>query len=431
MKRKTMLAALAVFVMTTAQAETWSYQDCLNYARQHNISLQKSKLNEQSSDYDLEAAQAQWQPTLDFATSQNYTNTPWANGSNKNVYASSYGLNAGWTVWDGGVRQNDIKSAKLKQSIDALATEDISRTLETDLLQVYINILYAKENIEIYKEAVALSEKQTERAKALMESGRLSKVDYAQLKAQLEQDNYALVNAQGTYDSRRMELKKLLELGISDDITLEDVNWTADEVLALLPTMESTYELAVGNDVQLQSLDLEKEDAEIAIKTAKAGKLPKISLNAGIGTSYISGGQSFASQIKHGVNENIGLSLSIPLLDNKKTKVAVAKANINSLNADLDKISRETELAQSVESWYIDARAAQARFAAAEEQVNAASISNDYVNEQFNVGLAVTVELMNAHNTLLEAKHSQLQAKYMAMLGKKMIGYYRTTKVDM
>jgi outer membrane protein TolC len=58
-------------------------------------------------------------------------------------------------------------------------------------------------------------------------------------------------------------------------------------------------------------------------------------------------------------------------------------------------------------------------------------VSNDYVNEQFNVGLAVTVELMNAHNTLLEAKHSQLQAKYMAMLGKKMIGYYRTTKVDM
>ncbi len=426
-----MLTALAAFVMISAQAETWSYQDCLNYARQHNISLQKSKLNELSSDYDLEAAQAQWQPTLDFATSQNYTNTPWANNSSKNVYASSYGLNAGWTLWDGGVRQNDIKSAKLRQSIDALATEDISRNLETDLLQVYINILYAKENIGIYEEAVTLSQKQTERAKALMESGRLSKVDYAQLKAQLEQDNYALVNAQGTYDSRRMELKKLLELGISDDITLQDVDWSADEVLALLPTMESTYELAVDNDVQMQSLDLEKEDADLAVKTAKAGKLPKISLNAGIGTSYISGGQAFGTQLKQGINENIGLSLSIPIFDNKKTKVAVAKANITSLNADLDKVSRETELAQSVESWYIDARAAQSRFAAAQEQVNAAQISNDYVNEQFNVGLAVTVELMNAHNTLLEAKHSLLQAKYMAMLGKKMIGYYRTTKVDM
>jgi outer membrane protein len=425
-----MLTALAFFVMTSAFGETWSYQDCLTYARRHNISLQKSKLNEQSSDYDLEAAQAQWQPTLDFATNQSFTNTPWAD-KNKNVYSSSYGLNAGWTVWDGGVRSNDIKSAKLRQSIDALATEDISRNLETDLLQVYINILYAKENIDIYQEAVALSQKQTERAKALMESGRLSKVDYAQLKAQLEQDNYALVNAQGTYDSRRMELKKLLELGITNDITLEDVNWTSEEVLEALPSIESTYELALYNDVQMQSLDLEKEDAEIAVKTAKAGRLPKISLNAGIGTSYISPGTGFGTQLKKGVNENIGLTLSVPILDNKKTKVAVAKANINMLNADLDKISRETELAQSVESWYIDARAAQSRFAAAEEQVNAAAVSNEYVNEQFNVGLAVTVELMNAHNTLLEAKHSLLQAKYMAMLGKKMIGYYRTTKVDM
>jgi outer membrane protein len=430
MKRKSMLAALAFFVMATAQGETWSYQDCLSYARLHNISLQKSKLTEQSSDYDLEAAQAQWQPTLDFATNQSYTNTPWAN-TNKNVYASSYGLNAGWTVWDGGVRSNDIKSAKLRKSIDALATEDISRNLETDLLQVYINILYAKENIDIYQEAVALSQKQTERAKALMESGRLSKVDYAQLKAQLEQDNYALVNAQGTYDSRRMELKKLLELGITNDITLEDVNWTSQEVLEALPSIESTYELALSNDVQMQSLDLEKEDAELAVKTAKAGKLPKISLSAGVGTSYVSSGAAFGTQLKKGVNENIGLTLSVPIFDNKKTKVAVAKANINMLNADLDKISRETELAQSVESWYIDARAAQSRFAAAEEQVNAAAVSNEYVNEQFNVGLAVTVELMNAHNTLLEAKHSLLQAKYMAMLGKKMIGYYRTTKVDM
>jgi outer membrane protein len=431
MKRKSMLAALAFFVMTTAQGETWSYQDCLSYARQHNISLQKSKLSELSSDYDLEAAQAQWQPTLDFATTQNYTNTPWGAKGSKNVYASSYGLNAGWTVWDGGVRSNDIKSAKLRQSIDALATEDISRSLETDLLQVYINILYAKENIGIYQEAVELSQKQTERAKALMESGRLSKVDYAQLKAQLEQDNYALVNAQGTYDTRRMELKKLLELGINNDITLEDVDWTSEEVLALLPSMESTYELAVNNDPQMQSLDLEKEDAEIAIKTAKAGKLPKISLNAGIGTSYISSGAAFGTQLKQGMNENIGLSVSVPIFDNKKTKVAVAKANITSLNADLDKISRETTLAQDVEGWYIDARAAQSRYSAAEEQVNAATISNDYVNEQFNLGLAVTVELMNAHNTLLEAKHSLIQAKYMAMLGKKMIGYYRTTKVDM
>jgi outer membrane protein len=424
------VASLAALIGLTTFAETWSYKDCLDYALSHNISLEKLRLSEVTGEYDLEAAEATWYPTLDFSTNHVYTNSPMASRQ-KNVYAGSVGLDAGWTLYDGGARKNNIKSAKLRTSIDRLATEDKMRSLQTDLLQVYMNILYARENIEVYREAVNLSQQQTDRAEQLMKAGKLSKVDYAQLKAQLEQDNYALINAQGTYDSRRMELKKLLELGISTDITLVDVDWTSEQILAQLPEMEQTYQLAVENDAQLQGLNLETEAADLAIKTAKAGRLPKISLNAGVGTAYTSTGSSLGTQLKQSFNENIGLSLSIPIFDQKKNKVAIAKAKVDALNADLDIKSRENDLAQDVESWYIDVRAAQARYSAAQEQVEAASVSNEYVNEQFKLGLAVTVELVNAHNTLLEARHSLIQAKYMAMLGKKMISYYRTTKVEL
>ena len=195
---------------TLSAQQQWSYRECVNYAKEHNISLQKSRLLEESASYDLEAAQAQWQPSLDFATTQGLTNTPWKNGD-KNTYSSNYGFNAGWTVWNGGQRENTIKRNKLQTEISKLNTTDIMRTIETDLLQVYLNILYAKESIAIYEEAANLSKHQTERAEQLMLSGKLSRVDYAQLASQYEQDKYALVNAQGIYDTRRMELKKLLE----------------------------------------------------------------------------------------------------------------------------------------------------------------------------------------------------------------------------
>lgn len=90
----------------------WTYADCVSYAREHNISLQKSRLSEETSAYNLEEAKAQWQPTLDFATSHAYANYPWGEG-NKNGYNSSYGLNAGWTVWNGGERENTIKRNRL------------------------------------------------------------------------------------------------------------------------------------------------------------------------------------------------------------------------------------------------------------------------------------------------------------------------------
>lgn len=433
MKTKILTTSLSIVLTTiplSADDDVWSYAECVDYARAHNINLQKLRLNEQTAEYNIEEAQAQWQPSLDFSTSHGYTNMPWGN-STKNSYNGQIGLNAGWTVWNGGEREKNIERNKLNAEISQIDTADALRTLETDLLQVYLNILYARENILIYEEAEKLSAAQAERMKALMESGRASKVDYAQLKAQNEQDKYNLVNAIGTYDTRRMELKKLLELGIDKNVELADIEITAEQILAKLPSMDDSFKLAVENDLQLQSLKLEQEGAELDVDIAKAQGRPNISLNAGFGTGYYAPGGAFGDQLKQAWNENIGLSLSIPILDNKRTKMAVARAKVQELSTQLDTDQRYTDLAQAVESWYIDTRSAQSRYLAAAEQVESAKTSNELTNEQFKLGLVNPIELMTSHNNLLEAQQSLLQAKYMALLGQKMIEYYRTTKVTL
>jgi len=430
MRQHIITAMLVCCGAITADAETWSYRDCVDYAREHNISLRKSRLNEEISLCNLEESKAQWQPTLDFATSHGFTNMPFGNDS-KNSYSSSYGLNAGWTVWNGGDRENNIKRSELQTRIDRVNTENIMRTIETDLLQVYINILYAKESISIYEEAEKLSRAQAERASALMDAGRISRVDYAQLKAQYEQDCYNLVNARGTYDNRCMEMKKLLELGIDTDIELQDVEWTTEQVLALLPDMTESYRLATITDLQLKGLEMEIDGTDLDIAIAKASGSPRLSLNAGIGTSYVAPGLTFGTAMKQNLNETIGLTLSVPILDNKKTKTAVARAKVQKINAQLDIDSRHTELARTIENWYIDVRSSQSRYEAAVDQLSSAKLSNELSNEQFNLGLVNPVELMTAHNNLVEANHTLIQAKYMTMLGKKMIEFYRTAKISL
>lgn len=425
-----MITVMLSLAAISGTARTWTYSDCVEYAREHNISLQKSRLTEESSEYSLEEAKAQWQPTLDFATSHSVTNYPWGEGT-KNSYNSSYGLNAGWTVWNGGQRENNIKQSKLRTEINRLTTGDMMRTLETDLLQVYINILYARESIGIYEEAAKVSHAQSERARQLMEAGKMSKVDYAQLNAQYEQDNYALVNAQSTYDTRRMELKQLLELGIDAEISLADVEWTAAQVLAELPPITESYRMALDTDLRIKALEIEKSSSDLDIAIAKAGYMPKISLNAGVGTGYYAPGNSFGTSMKQGWNESLGLTLSIPILDNKKTKTAVAKARVAQLDAQLDINQRQTDIAQLVENWYIDTRSAQSRYAAAETQLESARLSDELTNERFNLGYVNTVELMTAHNSYIEAQHTLLQAKYIAMLGQKMVEFYRNATVTL
>lgn len=433
MNRRIVTSAIlttAITLSVFAEGEVWNYAECVDYARTHNISLQKLRLNEQTSQYALEEAQAQWQPTLDFNTTHGFTNMPWGNG-NKNAYNGQLGLNAGWTVWNGGERENSIKRDKLNTEINALDTQDAIRTIETDLLQVYLNILYAREAIAIYEEAEKLSAAQADRMYQLMEAGRASKVDYAQLKAQHQQDQYNLVNAQGTYDTRRMELKKLLELGIDRDVQLADVEVTAQQILASLPPIDESYKLAVVTDLKLKGLELEEDGADLDVEIAKASGRPKISLNAGVGTGYYAPGGAFGEQLKQAWSENVGLTLSVPILDNKRTKTAVARAKIQKLNAQLDSDQRLTDLAQAVENWYIDTRSAQSRYRAAVEQLESAQTSNELTNEQFKLGLINPIELMTAHNNLIEAQQALLQSKYMALLGQKMIEYYRTSTVSL
>lgn len=433
MKRKiitTFALTMVTFGVAHAADEVWSLADCVDYAKSHNISVQKFRLNEQSSEYNLEEAKAKWQPSLDFNTTHGYTNMPWGS-SNKNTYNGQIGLNAGWTVWNGGERENNIKRNKLNIEISKLETEDALRTLETDLLQVYLNILYAREAICIYEEAEKLSDAQAERMRELMEAGRASKVDYTQLKAQHQQDQYNLVNARGTYDTRRMELKKLLELGIDREVSLADVEITAQQVLAELPPMEESYRLALDTDVKLKEMGLQEKGAELDVAIAKASGRPKISLNAGIGTGYNAPGAAFGVSLKQAWSENIGLTLAIPILDNKKRKTAVALAKVQQLNTQLDAEQRQTDLAQAVENWYIDTRSAQSRYIAAELQLESAKASNELTNEQFNLGLVNTIELMTAHNNLVEAQQALLQSKFMALLGLKMIEYYRTSTVSL
>lgn len=306
-------AGIILAATATAAADVWTYDNCVDYARAHNINLQKTRLAETTAEADLDEAKAQWQPSLDFATTQGLSNSPWTEGD-KNTYTSSYGLNASWTVWNGGQRENTIRRNRLQSQISRLNTDDALRTLETDLLQVYLNLLYARESIGIYEDALRLSTAQADRTQQLMEAGRASRVDCAQMRSQQEQDNYALVNARGTYDTRRMELKKLLELSIEADIEPADVEWTAEQVLAVLPPIDESYRLALSTDLQLRSLELADESAGLDIAIARSGALPRIALTAGVGTGYNAPGGAFGTSLKRNISESVGLTVSVPIL---------------------------------------------------------------------------------------------------------------------
>lgn len=435
------LSLVAGFQSGFAQAGTeaavlpqnWTYAECVAYAKANNISLKQSVLTQESGNYDLEAAKAQWFPTLDFSTSQGFTNYPRpADGVKKNSYIGQYGLNAGWTIYNGGKRENTIKQKELSNQVNGLEIEAIYNNLETEILVNYLQILYARDAITIAKQTLEVSKAQKERAEQLMKSGKMSKVDYIQLESQFLNDEYSVVSAESNYNSKRLALKKLLELGIEVDLNLPDISFDENEVLQPLPNKTDVYNTAVTWLPDVKSLSVSSEISDLDVKIAKAGYAPQISLNGSVGTNNGSGtGYSFGNQLLNGLNEHIGVTLSIPIFDNKTNKTNVAKANIEKYNTTLKYQSKLNDVAQTVESYYIEAQNAQAKYVSGKKQLKSAELTDELTNEQFKLGLVNTLDLLSSHNTLLSARQELLQSKYMAILNIKMLDFYQNKGITL
>ena len=403
-------------------AAAWTFSQCLDYAYSNNISLQRLVLDNQSDDATLEQSKAQWQPTLGFSTTQGYINyaSPSENQT-ANVYSGSYGLNASWTVFNGNIRRNQIKYDEMQQRISALGIDEQRYTLQTEILSKYLNILYAKE-------AIAIARKNVE---ALMNSGKLSRVDYSQIESQWHTDRYSLTAAETNLASAKMALKSLLELNITTDFDVADIDFDDAEIAAELPRKTTVFETACSWMPALQRYKLAGEAEQYSIDIARGGYYPTVSLNAGVGTSNTSGSGNLGTQLKERLNEQISVTVSVPILDQKKDKTAVARARIARLNADLDYQEAMTSLSQTIEGIYIDAENAQSKYESCAEKLKSASLTDELVNEQFALGLVNTLDLLNAHSSLLTAQQELLQAKYLTILNKRLLNFYQTQQISL
>lgn len=410
----------------------WSFSDCIDWAAANTTSSRRNMLDILQAEQDVLSAKDGWLPSVGFNTRQSYTNFPSAyEGQNGNTYGSTYGISADWTVWDGNLRKYKIESSKLLLSQKYLAEEDQLKTLKLGILEAYMNILYAREAVEIAERTLEVSDAQTKRAYALMESGRTSKVDYAQIESQRAQDEYNLVQANNNLANACLSLKKILELGLTTEMTVKEVKFPDSEVNAPLPDKNAVYSSAMAWLPQFRSNELSKEIYANDIKAAKSTRLPQISLSGGVSTGYTSGGPGWGSQMGHNFNENIGLNLNIPIFDANSAKRAEAKARLSSLDYDLTLKSLSDDLSNTLESLYIDSSNARAGYQAGLSRLEAASLTNDLTSRQFELGLVNPLELLTAHNNLLTARLELLQSKYMSILASKTINFYLTGNVTL
>ena len=438
------MAGLMLMSMPTeCAARQWSLKDCIDYALANNIQLQKAKVQQLSALEDIKQSQSALLPSLSLSTSQNVSYNPWPEQGSamiagnkvqadvkKVYYNGSYSLSGNWTVWNGGQNTNTVKLNKLAAEQARLDSAVTANNVLEQIAQLYVQILYSDEAISVTKESLKTSQANEERGKTMVSVGKMSKADLAQLTAQRAEDEYSIVEDESNLRNYKRQLKQLLQIADNDEFDVVIPSTTDEMALKDVPALNDVYAASLTQRPEIQNAKLGIESSDLSVKIAKAGKMPTVSLNAGLSTSTTSMSQNgWGNQMKNNFTVGGGVSVSIPLFDNRKTKTSVNKAMLQKESYLLDLQDKQTTLYSTVENYWLQAVNNQNKFKAARVSTESAQASYELLSEQFNQGLKNIVELMTGKTNLLQAQQNELQSKYLAILNLNMLDFYRTGEI--
>ena len=428
-----LLAAPAATGQNTSKE--WTLSNCINYALENNIQIRKMQVGVKVNEAIYEQFKSARFPSLNAGCSESFTHQQPLQGdisAQKSSFSGNYFLRSDLTLYNGSKITNSIAQQQINVKSAGLGVTESQNNIELAVTGAYLQILYARESVNNAVNTLSASNAQVEQAKIQYDAGYIAESNYAQIQAQFSSDSYTLVTAQNNLNQQLLSLKQLLELNIGQQLSIYFPELSDSAVLKNIPADQVVYKTALGFMPEIENGQLSINLAEYDIKIAKAGYLPTLSLSASTSTGYTNAvSNGYATQLGDNFYQNAGLSLSIPIFNNRQVKTSIEKARLGLETAQLDYAGTQKDLLSRIESAYLNAISAQSRFQAATEQLKSTNKSYSLIEDQFKLGMKNTVDLITEKTKFLAAQEEYLQAKYTAILNYKLLDFYQQKKIEL
>lgn len=425
------MAAMLVALGAHAQKK-WTLKECIDYAIENNVTLKQVKLKAKSAQEDVKQSRAALLPTVTASTNQGVGYSPFdESGADKTYYSGSYNVNAQWTVWNGGQNTNSLKINKLTAEQSELSVDETSNDIQETVTKLFVQILYMTEAIEVNRQSLETSKKNEERGRTMVEVGKMSKADLAQLTAQRVASEYAIVESETQLSKYKQQLKNELELLEQREFDIAIPTTSDQQALVDIPAMLSVYQAALMQRPEVKNAQLGVESSKLQLKSARAGHLPTVTMSGSASTSTNSMSDvTWGQQMKRGLGLSGSVIVSVPIIDGRKAKTSIRKAKIAEEQAVLSFQNEEDNLYYTIEGLWLDAVNNQQKFISASASVDSEQASYDLLQEQFNLGLKNIVELLSGKDKLLTALQNKLQSKYMTILNIQLLKFYEGKQIN-
>ncbi|MDP6922302.1 MAG: TolC family protein [Lutibacter sp.] len=453
--KATIVALLSLFLCgtITAQETTWSLQDCIEHALQHNLSIKQQELNTALSEEDVVTAKGNFYPSLNASASHNYNFGSYIDTYGGRVSTDSrtnnFSLGSGVTLFNGFRNKYLLEQAKKNLEMAGYDLEEQKNTLMLSIVNAYLNVLLGKESLSIAKEQVLIGKSLVEKERTLVASGVKAQASLLQAEASLAENRQQEVATQNNVDLALLSLAQILQVS-HKGFDIKEVVLNIDAASLIYNDTDLIYKSALGLLPEIKRADLLVENADISLKIAQARNSPTFSLGGSVGSAYqhnqgqedvriiidpetntpVTVPNGFGKQLRDNMGYNIGLSLNIPIFNGFTNRSAIEKAKINQEKAALNVLEREKQVRETVERAYADAKAALNQYIAAEKSLASQRASFNNAQQSFELGSMTSFDFEQVRNGLVNAQASMANAKYNFVFRSTLLEFYLGIPLD-
>lgn len=423
---------LSLLTATTAVAQTpLTLRQCIDRALSRNVQVKVQENTVRSQELALNSERnarlpevaANGSQSFDFGRGLTSDNTY----SNRNTQSTGLNVSASMPLFTGFRIPQRKAQARLNLAAATADLEKLRNDLGIQVAQAYLEALCQQDFHTQALIQLDLSRKQLERIEGLRRAGKASEAEVSEIRSSVAQDELSAVEADNSRRLALLALSQLIEMPTPDSLALCDNQETPAEGMEGSP--QGIYDEAVMGRPEVQAATLRVESAERAIRIARSGYWPSLSLSAGLGSSFYhtSGfaNNSFGRQMRDNFSKAIGISLSIPIFDRFSARNAIRQARI-----DHDTYLWQTEEVKKTlykeiqQAWY-NAVAARQKYTASLAAEQAAADALQLMTRKYETGKANATEYEEARTKSLNAACQRIAARYECIFRAKILDFYR------
>ena len=429
------IVSLGLLGSVSAQdTKVWNLKEWVEFALENNISVKQSELDKNSSLEDVKAAKWNFAPNLNASVSQSFNFGSSISVSGARIPAdfrsNNLGINSTVNLFDGFANIENLKQSKIGVQIQDAAIAKMKNDIALNVVNAYLQILFAKEQLKVAQSQLKISEEQVRRIGELVGAGVLPQGDLLNIKSTLANDNQSLIVAENNVLITSLNLSQLLQLE-NANIDVEAVSIDIQNQSILSNEVSTIYSKANETLPEIKLAELNILSADKSIQIAKANYYPSLSLSFGMNSAYQHRQSTtdispflFSDQIDDNLGQSISLSLNIPVFNRYQFRSAVNKSKINYQKVEYNLESERLRLKQTIQNAYTDALASSKSYDAATISVEAQTRAFDYSQERFKAGAINSFDFNQNKNNLVNAQSQLIRSKYDFMFKLKVLEFY-------